>query len=135
MVVARIVGCDGWLIDCFFPLSNTWICVVGGVEMGSFVSIYGWGGWSVEWWWVEFCQFIGGCLDLLGCEIWWLWAKKSHWGRGVHRSDWGDFLTQLTMVGQKIFNPTHHISPTQPTWVGLGWVEPMDWTIFLLLLL
>nr|POE55782.1 hypothetical protein CFP56_30572 [Quercus suber] len=24
-------------------------------------------GWSVEWWWVGFCQFVGGCLDLLGC--------------------------------------------------------------------
>ena len=27
-------------------------------------------------------------------------------------------------------NPTHHISSTQPTWVRLGWVEPMDLTNF-----
>ena len=27
-------------------------------------------------------------------------------------------------------NSTHHISPTQPTWVGLGHFEPMGWTIF-----
>ena len=24
----------------------------------------------MEWWWVGFCQFVGGCLGLLGCEIW-----------------------------------------------------------------
>ena len=46
--------------------------------------------------------------------------------RGVHESDWGDFLTQPTMVGQKKIQP----NPTQPTWVGLGWVEPMGWTFF-----
>ena len=40
-------------------------------------------------------------------------------------SGWEEFLTQPTMVGQKKPNPTHHISPTQPTWVGLGRVEPM----------
>ena len=39
---------------------------------------------------------------------------------------WG-FLTQPTIVGQKkkknSTNPIHHISPTQPTWVGLNsWV-------------
>ena len=27
-------------------------------------------------------------------------------------------------------NPIHHINPTQPTWVGLGWVKPIGWTIF-----
>jgi len=27
-------------------------------------------------------------------------------------------------------NSTHHISPTQPIWVGSGRVEPKDWTIF-----
>ena len=39
--------------------------------------------------------------------------------------------------GSKNIQPNliHHINPTQPTWVGLGWVEPMDWTIFFLLLL
>ena len=26
-------------------------------------------------------------------------------------------------------NPTHHLSPTQPTWVGLGRVEPLGWAI------
>ena len=53
-----------------FSLSNTWICVVGGVEVGGFVLICWWCGGLVEWWWVGFCQFVGGCLDLLGCEIW-----------------------------------------------------------------
>ena len=37
--------------------------MVGAVEVGGFVPIY----W---WWWVGFCQFGGGCLDLLGCKIW-----------------------------------------------------------------
>ena len=49
--------------------------------------------------------------------------------KGVHGSDWGDFLAQPTVVGKKKFNPT------QPTWVRLGWVEPLGWTIFLFLLL
>ena len=72
MVVARIVGCDWWLTSCFFlfSLSNTWICVVDGVEVGGFVPICWWCGGSVEWGWVGFCQFVGGCLGLLGCEIW-----------------------------------------------------------------
>ena len=53
---------------------------------------------------------------------------------------WEDFLTQPTMVGQKKFNPTQPIievqpNPMQPTWVGLGRVEPMGWTKILLLLL
>ena len=42
--------------------------------------------------------------------------------------DWEDFLTQPTMVGQKKFNPT------QPTWVGLGQVEPMDLTNFIIII-
>ena len=50
MVVAGIVGCDWWLAGCFFlfSLSNTWICVVGGVEVGGFVPICWWcgGQWS-----------------------------------------------------------------------------------------
>ena len=27
-------------------------------------------------------------------------------------------------------NSTHHRGPTQPTWIGLGWVEPMGLTVF-----
>ena len=73
MVVARIMGCDGWLTGWFFffffPLSNMWICVVGRVEVGGFVLICWWYGWSMEWWWIVFCEFVGGCLDLLRCEI------------------------------------------------------------------
>ena len=47
MVVAGIVGCDWWLASCYFllSLSNTWICVVGGVEVGGFVGGVG-GQWS-----------------------------------------------------------------------------------------
>ena len=52
MVVAGIVGCDGWLADYFFLFSlfNTWICVVIGVEAGGLVSICWWCGGSVEGW-------------------------------------------------------------------------------------
>ena len=32
-------------------------------------------------------------------------------------------------------NPTHHISPTQPTWVGLGWVKPMGLTNFIIIII
>ena len=41
------------------------------------------------------------------------------------------------MMGQKKIqpNPTHHISPTQPTWVGLGWVEPMGLTNFIIIII
>ena len=72
MVVVGIVGCDWWLAGCFFlfSLSNTWICMVDGVEVGGFVSICWWCGGLVEWGWVGFCQFVGCCLGLLGCEIW-----------------------------------------------------------------
>jgi len=60
--------------------------------------------------------------------------------RGVHGSGWVGFrgIFDLTHHGglKKIQpNPTHHISPTQPTWVRLGQVEPIGWTNFLLLLL
>ena len=56
------------------------------------------------------------------------------------RSGLKDFLTQPTMIGQKKFNPTqsspsYKSNPTQPTWDGLGQVEPMGWTNLLLLLL
>ena len=59
---------------------------------------------------------------------------------GRIRSDLEDFLTQPTMIGQKKFNPTqsspsYKSNPTQPTWDGLGQVEPMGWTNLLLLLL
>ena len=40
------------------------------LSLGGFVQICWWCGWSVEWWWVGFCQFVGDCLGLLGCEIW-----------------------------------------------------------------
>ena len=39
------------------------------------------------------------------------------------------------MMGQKKFNPTHHISPTQPTWVGLGQVELMGLTNFIIIII
>ena len=32
-------------------------------------------------------------------------------------------------------NPTHHISPIQPTWVGLGRVELMGWTNFIIIII
>ena len=38
-------------------------------------------------------------------------------------------LTQPIMVGQKKFNPT------QPTWVGSGRVEPLGWTIFIIIII
>ena len=71
MVVAEIVGCDGWLANCFsfFPSSTRGF--VWSMEWRWVIllrSIGGVGG-SMEWWWVGFCQFVGGCLDLLGCEI------------------------------------------------------------------
>ena len=48
------------------------------LSLGGFVRICWWYGWSVEWWWVGFCQFVGGCLGLLGCEI---WRLKFHFTR------------------------------------------------------
>ena len=48
------------------------------LSLGGFVQICWWCGWSVEWWWVGFCQFVGGCLGLLGCEI---WRLKFHFTR------------------------------------------------------
>ena len=38
-------------------------------------------------------------------------------------------LTQPIMVGQKKF------IPTQPTWVGSGRVEPLCWTIFIIIII
>ena len=58
---------------------------------------------------------------------------KKHIDRGVHGSGWVGLrrFFDLTHHGgsKKIQpNPTHHINPTQPTWVGLGRVEPMSLT-------
>ena len=53
--------------------------------------------------------------------------------RGVHGSDWvrlRRFFDLTHPGGSKKIQP----NPTQPTWVGLGWVEPMGLTIFYLLL-
>ena len=55
--------------------------------------------------------------------------------RSVHGSDWvelREFFDPTHYGGSKKIqpNPTHHISPTQPTWVGLGRVEFMGWIIF-----
>ena len=76
MVIARIVGCDGWLVSglfvfyfLFFSHSNLWIWVVGGVVVDGFVQIWWCFGWLVEWWWVGFCWFVGVFLDLLRSEI------------------------------------------------------------------
>ena len=44
MVVAGIVGCDGWLTGCFFFFPS---------PTRGFV-------WSVEWRWVVLFQFVGG---------------------------------------------------------------------------
>ena len=60
--------------------------------------------------------------------------------RGVHGSSWiglRGFFDPIHHGGSKKIqpNPTYHISPTQPIWVGLGRVELMSWTNFLLLLL
>ena len=60
--------------------------------------------------------------------------------RGVHGSGWVELRgffdpTRHDKLKKIQPNPTHHISPTQPIWVGLGRVEPMGWIIFLLLLL
>ena len=66
------MGCNGWLADCFFFFPSPTHGFVWSVEwrwVVLFRSIGGVGG-SMEWWWVGFCQFVSGCLDLLGCEIW-----------------------------------------------------------------
>ena len=44
MVVAGIVGCDGWLTGCFFFFPS---------PTRGFV-------WSVEWRWVALFRFVGG---------------------------------------------------------------------------
>ena len=54
MVVAGIVGYDGWLAGCFFFFPSPTCGFV----------------WSVEWRWVVLFRSVGGCLGLLGCEIW-----------------------------------------------------------------
>ena len=53
--------------------------------------------------------------------------------RGVHGLGWvglRGFFDPTHHGGSKKIqpNPTHHINPTQPTWVGLGRVEPMGLT-------
>ena len=58
---------------------------------------------------------------------------------GVHGSGWvglrGFFDPTHHGGSKKIqLNPTHHINPTQPTWVGLGRIKPMGLTNLLLLL-
>ena len=43
--------------------------------------------------------------------------------RGVYGLSWielREFFDTTHHGGLKKFNTTHHISPTQPTWVGLG---------------
>ena len=43
--------------------------------------------------------------------------------------DWGDFLTQPTMVGQKNLtqpNPSHKSNPTHMGWVGSNWTHELD---------
>ena len=57
--------------------------------------------------------------------------------RGVHRSGWGDFLTQPAMVGQKNLtqpNSLHKSNLTHMGRVGSGWTHKFD-KFFLLLLL
>ena len=49
--------------------------------------------------------------------------------KGVLGLGWGDFLTQPIMVGQKKFNPT------QPNPTHMGRVEPLGWTIFIIIII
>ena len=73
-----------------------------------------------------------------------IWNCKHRWFKpfkklvGVHGSGW---------IGlREFFDPTHHgglkkiqpitgvqPNPTQPTWIRLGWVKPMGWTIFIII--
>ena len=58
----------------------------------------------------------------------------------MHGWDWvglREFFDPTHHGGSKKIqpNPAHHISPTQPTWVGLGRIEPIGWIKLLLLLL
>ena len=51
--------------------------------------------------------------------------------RSVHGLGWvglREFFDTTHHGGLKKFNTTHHISPTQPTWVRLGQVELMGLT-------
>ena len=50
-------------------------------------------------------------------------------------SGWGDILAWWVKKNSTQPNPTHHISPTQLTWVGLGQVEPMDLTNFFIIII
>ena len=60
--------------------------------------------------------------------------------RGVHGSDWvrlRGFFDPTHHGGSKKIqpNPTHHINPTQPTWVGLGRAEPTGLTNFIIIII
>ena len=56
------------------------------------------------------------------------------WLRGVHGSGWvrlREFFYPTHHGALKKSNPLEEFNPTKPTWIGLGWVEPMGWTVFI----
>ena len=65
------------------------------------------------------------------------------WLRGMHGSNWvklREFFDPTHHGGLKKSNPTQPITgvqpnPTQPTWIGLGQVEPMGWAVFIFIII